>query len=386
MSTDMEQQNNPKRYDVIIVGAGPAGSACALTLKNAGLRVAVLDKHTFPRDKVCGDAIPGRAIKSLHAIDPAFQTSLSLFTEKLPTKRTVCYFNGKELDFSWSLEAYTATRMSFDNFLFTLVKQHTDFDVLENMEVNDIVSNGQGFSVSIRNSDKRFECTMLIGADGTNGLSAKKLTSTQMNRKHHVAAVRAYYTGIAELEDDCTEVYFDKKYLPGYFWVFPIKGGLANAGMGILSDDVVQKNMNVKKGFYDFIERSDILRRKFKDAQPTGTLQGCGLPLGSRWVTMSGDHFLLTGDAACLIDPVSGDGIGNAVLSGKLAAEQVIRCFNAGDFSAAYLKTYEQQLYKAVGAEMKKKATILKSLAKMPFLFDFAFTLGKNRVVKQFMK
>lgn len=381
----MEHQHNPKSYDVIIVGAGPAGSACALALRNAGLRVAVLDKHTFPRDKVCGDAIPGRAIKSLHAIDPAFNEALSLFTEKLPTKRTVCYYNGKELDFSWSLEAYTATRMSFDNFLFSLVKQ-TGFDILESTEVNDITRTEQGFSVTIRNSDKRFDCTMLIGADGTNGVSAKKLTGLQINRKHHVAAVRAYYTGISELEDNCTEVYFDRKYLPGYFWVFPIKGGLANVGMGILSDDVVQKNMNVKKGFYDFIERSDILRRKFKNAQPAGALQGCGLPLGSRWVTMSGDHFLLTGDAACLIDPVSGDGIGNAVLSGKLAAEQVIRCFNAGCFSANYVKAYEQQLYKAVGAEMKKKATILKSLAKMPFLFDFAFTLGKNRVVKQFMK
>jgi geranylgeranyl reductase family protein len=380
------QQYNPKSYDVIIVGAGPAGCACALTLRNAGLQVAVLDKHTFPRDKVCGDAIPGRAIKSLHAIDPGFKEALSVFTEKLPTKRTACYFNGKELHFSWSLEAYTATRMSFDNFLFTLVKQQTGFDTLENTEVNDIIRTEQGFSLAIRNSDRRFQCTMLIGADGTNGLSAKKLTGLQMNRKHHVAAVRAYYTGIAELEDTCTEVYFDRKYLPGYFWVFPIKGGLANVGMGILSDDVVQKNMNVKKGFYDFIERSDILRRKFRNAQPAGALQGCGLPLGSRWVTMSGDNFLLTGDAASLIDPVSGDGIGNAVLSGKLAAEQVIRCFHTGNFHADFLKTYEQQLYKAVGAEMKKKAAILKSFARMPFLFDFAFSLGKNKVVKQFMK
>jgi geranylgeranyl reductase family len=382
----MEGQNNPKHYDVIIVGAGPAGSACALALRNAGLRVAVLDKHSFPRDKVCGDAIPGRAIKSLYAIDPGLRTALSLFTEKLPTKRTACYFKDKVLDFSWNLEAYTSTRMSFDHFLFTAVKQQTDFDVMENTEVNDISNTPQGFAIGIRNSSTRFTCTMLIGADGANGLSAKKLTGTLMNRKHHVAAVRAYYSGIAELEEDRTEIYFDKKYLPGYFWIFPIKGGLANVGMGLLSDDVVQKSMNVKKGFYDFIERTDILRRKFKDAQPAGPLQGCGLPLASRWVTMSGDHFLLTGDAACLIDPLSGDGIGNAVLSGQLAAEQVIRSFNTGNFSAAYLKTYEHQLYKAVGAEMKKKAGILKSLARLPFLFTFAFSLGKNKVVKQFMK
>ncbi|HEY0610943.1 MAG TPA: NAD(P)/FAD-dependent oxidoreductase [Chitinophaga sp.] len=382
----MEHQHNPKSYDVIIIGAGPAGSSCSLALRNAGLRVAIMDKHFFPRDKVCGDAIPGRAIKFLHEIDPTLKDALSSFSEKLPTKRTVCYFKNKELDFSWSLEAYTSTRMSFDNFLFSQVRQQPSFDVMEGVEVNDIIRTEQGYSVTIRNSDKHFNCTMLIGADGTNGLSAKKLTGIQMNRKHHVAAVRAYYTGLADMEDTCTEIYFDKKYLPGYFWIFPIQGGLANVGMGILSDDVVQKNLNVKKGFYDFIERSAVLRRKFRDAKPAGLLQGCGLPLGSRWVTMSGDHFLLTGDAACLIDPVSGDGIGNAVLSGKLAAEQVIRCFSAADFSAGYVKTYEQQLYKAVGAEMKKKAAVLKSFARMPFLFDIAFSLGKNKVVKQFMK
>jgi geranylgeranyl reductase family protein len=382
----MDQLSNPKIYDVIIIGAGPAGCSCALALKDAGLHVAVIDKHTFPRDKVCGDAIPGRAIKFLHEIAPQFGTALSGFGEKLPTKTTICYYNNKELEFSWSLEAYTSTRMSFDNFLFSLVKQQPSFDVMEGLEVNDVIRTATGYSVSARSSHQRFDCTMLIGADGTNGLTAKKLTGIQLNRKHHVAAVRAYYTGIADMEDTRTEVYFDKKYLPGYFWVFPISGGLANVGMGVLSDDVVQKSMNVKKAFYDFIERSERLRGKFRDAQPAGTLQGCGLPLGSRQVAMSGDHFLLAGDAACLVDPVSGDGIGNAVLSGKLAAEQVIRSFSARNFSAPYLKTYEQQLYRAVGAEMRKKGAVLKSFARMPFLFDIAFSIGKNRVVKKFMK
>lgn len=373
-------------YDVIIIGAGPAGSACAMALRNTGLRVAIIDKHTFPRDKVCGDAIPGRAIKFLREIDPQFEAELSSFTEKLPTKRTICYYNNKEIDFSWSLEAYTATRMSFDNLLFAQVKKQSSIDVLEGIEINNITRTEKGYSITARNSDRSFHATMLIGTDGTNGLTAKKLAGFQVNRKHHVAGVRAYYTGVTGMEDTRTEVYFDRKFLPGYFWVFPIKGGLANVGMGILSDDVVRKNINVKKGFYEFIERSEILRGKLRNAQPVGPLQGCGLPLGSRWVTMSGDHFLLAGDAACLIDPVSGDGIGNAVLSGKLAAEQVIRCFAAGNFSAAYVKTYEQQLYKAAGADMRRKTIMLKSLAKMPFLFDTAFSIGKNRIVKKFMK
>jgi menaquinone-9 beta-reductase len=377
---------NSDHYDVIIVGAGPAGCACAMALKNSGLRVAIIDKHQFPRDKVCGDAIPGRAIKFLHEIDPQFAQRLAAFAEKLPTRSTLCYYNNKKLDFTWTLEAYTVTREHFDNFLFTNLKNSTDIHTLEGIAVSDIVRSANGYTIIAKDSNKRYECTMLIGADGINGVTAKKLTARQMDRKHHVAGVRAYYSGVSDMEDTCTEVYFDKKYLPGYFWVFPIKGGMVNAGMGILSDMVVRNKINVKNAFYDFIDRSPVLKEKFKNAQLVGTLQGCGLPMGSRWVNMCGDHFLLVGDAASLIDPVSGDGIGNAVLSGKLAAEQVKQCFANNDFSAAFVKNYNHILYKRAGADMRRKTKVLKTMARMPFLFNAAFIVGQNRVIKKFMK
>ena len=377
---------NSNHYDVIIVGAGPAGCACAMALKNSGLRVAIIDKHQFPRDKVCGDAIPGRAIKFLHEIDPQFAARLAAFTEKLPTRSTLCYYNNKKLDFTWTLEAYTVTREHFDNFLFTHLKNSKEIHTLEGIAISDIVRSENGYTVIAKDSNKRFECTMVIGADGINGVTAKKLTARQMDRKHHVAGVRAYYSGVTDMEDTCTEVYFDRKYLPGYFWVFPIKGGMVNAGMGILSDMVVRNKINVKNAFYDFIERSPVLKEKFKNARLVGTLQGCGLPMGSRWVEMSGDNFLLVGDAASLIDPVSGDGIGNAVLSGKLAAEQVKQCFANKNFSAAFVKNYDHVLYKRAGADMHRKTKVLKTMARMPFLFEAAFIVGQNRVIKKFMK
>ncbi|SEM00707.1 geranylgeranyl reductase family [Chitinophaga rupis] len=374
-----------QHYDVIIIGAGPAGCACAMALRDSGLRLAIMDKHHFPRDKVCGDAIPGLAIKVLHQIDPQFAERLAAFSEKLPTKRTVCYYNNKMINFSWSLEAYTATRECFDNFLFSGIRNHPDIHALEGIAVNDIISNPEGYTV-ITKDNQQYQCTLLIGADGINGVTARKLALREMDRKHHVAGVRAYYNGVSGMDDTCTEIYFDRKYLPGYFWVFPIKGGAVNAGMGILSDEVAKKKINVKDAFHNFIERSAILKEKFRDAQPLGAMQGCGLPIGSRWVVMSGDHFLLAGDAASLIDPMSGDGIGNAILSAKLAAEQAIQCFAAGSFRAAFMKNYEQQLYKAVGADMKRKAGALKMLARMPFFFDIAFAIGKNRIVKKFIK
>ena len=119
----MQNDNSTTTYDIIIIGAGPAGCAAAMVLKNSGLRVAIIDKHNFPRDKVCGDAIPGRAIKWLNEIDTSFKNELSAFDKKVITKKTICYYNNKEVEFSWAQEAYTSTRMDFDNFLFSIMER-----------------------------------------------------------------------------------------------------------------------------------------------------------------------------------------------------------------------------------------------------------------------
>lgn len=381
-------QNNIDKniFDVAIIGAGPAGCATALALRDSGLRIALIDKHIFPRDKVCGDAIPGRAIKCLKEIYPAFTNELASFKKKLITKSTACFYNNKKVNFDWVQEAYTSTRMDFDDFLFSIIKSKTTVEIFEGIEIKDIIKNENDFSVYARNNSNSFFASMLIGADGINGVTAKKLAGYQIDRKHHVASVRAYYKNICEVEETRTEIYFDKKYLPGYFWIFPLNDGLSNVGFGMLSEDVAQKNINLKKSFYDFIERSDTLQQKFKPAKQEGNLQGCGLPLGSKWVTMSGERFILTGDAASLIDPASGSGIGNAILSGKLAAKQVIKSFATKDFSAETMKVYDKKLYKIIGAELKKNGWALKYLSRIPFFINLGFALGNNNFLKKFVK
>ena len=82
-----------------------------------------------------------------------------------------------------------------------------------------------------------------------------------------------------------------------------------------------------------------------------------------------GDNFILTGDAASLIDPASGSGIGNAILSGKLAAEQVIKCFETGNFSAGFIKAYDKKLYNIIGAELKRNGFAFKYLSRIPIFY-----------------
>lgn len=373
----MQQTNNRKDYDVIIIGAGPAGCACALSLKDTGLRVALFDKQDFPRDKVCGDAIPGRTFKVLGEIVPGYKDAFKQFPKKYLIRKTQLNYNGKMLQHSWVREAYTCARIDFDHFMFSLVKETQSADIFTGLTIKEIALKHDGVSVGDGINGHCYTAKVIIGADGAYSVVAKELTNRKMDRRHYVASVRAYYKNVLYTEDDKTEIFLHKKFFPGYFWVFPLPGNLVNAGFGMLSSEVASKKLNVKDAFYEFI-RSPALSKRFERAQQAGNLEGHGLPLGSRRVPISGERFLLAGDAASLIDPISGDGIGNAVLSGKLAADQIVRSFGKNDFSAPEMAQYETTLFKVLGKELKRNARIAHYCSKMPFLLDMAFMIGKS--------
>lgn len=371
-------------YDVVIVGAGPAGCACALRLRGSGLRVALIEKKSFPRDKVCGDAIPGRAVKTLKNIDPAFEAAFKSFPAKCETKKTTLFYKGSALTFNWVLDAYTCTRMEFDNFLFHLVKKHTDTEIFTNTPIGDLTYNHD--SITISAGSQRLKAKLIIGSDGAHSVVAKQLTDKTLDRRHHVGSVRAYYSNISGLTSDTIEVYFDKKFLPSYLWVFPLPNNTANVGFGMLSSEIAKRKINIKKAFIDFIEQTPELKSKFSNATRVSPIEGFGLPLGSRIGIISGDRFMLTGDAASLIDPISGDGIGNAMLSGKLAAEQAISCFNANTFNATFMAAYDAALMRAIGKELKTRYRAQRTLSAAPALLDLIFLAAKNKTLKKLIQ
>lgn len=119
------------------------------------------------------------------------------------------------------------------------------------------------------------------------------------------------------------------------------------------------------------------MKARFAESEQIGELEGFGLALGSRRVLMRGNHFLLCGDAASLIDPASGEGISNAIVSGKLAAETIVKAFEVQDFSGQFLKTYEKKLFKIIGRELSGSAIFLRAFLFLPGLIDIgAFLMG----------
>ena len=117
-----------------------------------------------------------------------------------------------------------------------------------------------------------------------------------------------------------------------------------------------------------------------------GKLEGAGLPLGSRKIQIVGDRFLLTGDAASLVDPTSGDGINHAMLSGKLAAEQIMHSFEENNFSADFLQNYQNRLFEHIGKELNRKTRMLRLGTKLPASLGFVSFFLTNEWIKKHLK
>ncbi len=381
-----EDTGTVKNYDVLIIGAGPGGCSCAIALKDTGLRVAIIDKATFPRDKVCGELMHRKAVETLESLLPGFEKTFKQFPKTLVLKHTQINYKGRMIKFDWKNESYTCPRMDLDNFLLGQVKEHTPTDVFTSTQPDKITVTNDGVTLTIKGSTTVFTGEIIIGADGANSIVAKQLTERTLDRKHYLGAVRAYYSNVKDTKPDVSEVFFSPKFGLNYLWVFPVEGGKVNVGFGLLSQNIADQKINLKEAFYKYFKDSPELSAKFKDAIQEGPLEGFGVPLGSSIGAPSGNRFMLLGDAASLSNPLSGTGIGNAVLSGKLAANQVKTCFAIGDFSATPMLQYDDELQKAIVNDLVASYKVQRSLSKMPFILDVVFWLGKYEKVKKYIQ
>ena len=346
-----------KAFDVLILGAGPAGSTGALALADSGLRVALLDKNSFPRDKTCGDAIAAYVPKVLATINTELSRSLADFTEKVNvnTCRLVAP-NQKAFDIRFNETGFISPRIDFDNFLFEKAASHRNVSAFLNHLVSDVIITSNG--VNVIAGDTRFTGSIVIGCDGAHSIINRKVTGTRPDPDHHCAAVRAYYHNVTDIPVGTFEIHLIKDVLPGYFWIFPVKGNRANVGLGLLSSVVSKQKLNLRSIFQEVVSEIPYIRDRFVHAERVSAIQGYDLPLGSRKVPISGNRFMLCGDAASLIDPLSGEGIGQAIVSGRYAGWHAKKCFEINNFSAAFMKQYDAQVYNKFWSRHRKNHLI----------------------------
>lgn len=373
-------------YDLIIVGGGPAGSTAALYAKRHGLKTLLLDKAKFPRDKICGDALSGKAVTVLRELCllekvsqlPGAFIRRVIFGSPDGTDVEVEFSRSTRQDF---LTGFVIRRQIFDAFLFEEARKIVD-RCFEQFTVGDLLfENGQACGVRGRqlgsDKDSEFRGRVVLGADGFNSIVARKSGLYKHEPRHWIVALRCYYGNVSELTDQI-ELHYVDEVNPGYFWIFPLENGCANVGIGMVHEFIKKQRVDLKSVLDETI-RSPRFRDRFADATLLEQPVGWNLPVGSKRRKSYGNGFMLLGDAAGLIDPFTGEGIGNAMYAARYAVECAHEACCESNFSEKFLSRYEKRLWDEIGDELKV-STRMQQLGRVRFLLNFVIHKAKKSV------
>jgi len=327
------------RFDVAIIGAGPAGSSAAYFLARAGVKVLLLDKAVFPRDKTCGDGLVPRALPILAEMGvlDAISThgcKLDHLEVSAPSGRNV-HFDIPPLPHAPN-HAVVIPRFELDNLLLQkAIESGADFR--GGVHVRAVQTDSSGVTIS---ADETYHATLAIVATGAN---TALLSSIGLNPpKPNIVAARAYFEGIESLPP-YFQFRFDGVVLPGYGWIFPQSAASANIGAGFIRTGKQEHHQSAQTAFNSFIQ-SPALKAMLGSAKQVGMLRSFPIRTDFASAPTYAERTLLVGEAAGLVNPLTGDGIDFALESGKIAAVHSLHMLSLGDVSHSQLQAYDTML------------------------------------------
>lgn len=330
--------------EVLIVGGGPAGSALACHLARAGLETIVLESKQFPRDKTCGDGVSAIAVTELELLGIADLEEFKVYNQ---IKRVALFVEDKKtvlpLPKTRNQRGRVIPRYILDDLMATTAKK-AGATYFENTKLLSYQHCGQYLSAVVQHPDgshRTLRSRVLVGADGSNSTVARQMHGAKPGRDFQLLGLRAYFQNVSGPNDRC-DFYFSKKNFPGIFWIFPITPDKANVGSAMIASTVPEKQEHAKQMLLDMIASNAPFRERLGDGEPSERIKGWPLKYKDPSKPLIGPGTLLIGDAAGLINPLSGDGIQYALLSARWAAECLKNCSAENDFSIGNLGKYEE--------------------------------------------
>lgn len=379
------------KINVCIIGAGPAGLVCAFHLAKFNIQTLLIDKSKFPRNKVCGDGITMKAIHELARINLDFEKKILKDSNTLPSygidiispeQRQFNVFS--QLKKNHEITVLVKKREIFDYNLLEEVRKQKEIIFLSSIKVlNYIKVDGAYLIKAVHNSKEvTIYTNLIIDAQGAYSVFVRQHLKLKQYNNNSCIGVRGYFERKKPSKNNTIELYFLKELLPGYFWIFDLPNGIANVGYGTTIKNFNSLKTNYKILFHQLIENYPLISERIYSDKIIGGIQTHLLPVRRRNNLFSGENFLLTGDAASLIDPFTGEGISNASISGRIAAQIAKFAVANNDYSARFLKQYDNLINEEIGKELRSSFKLRRFL-KYPKLLDYIFkNADKSRSCK----
>lgn len=320
----MPNRDSPEAPSALVIGAGPAGVAAAVTLARGGVTATLLDKAVFPRDKCCGDGLTTLGLRELEGLgfDPstvvnwtdvgeAWLRSPSGREVRLPLPNSGRY-------------AAVAPRFDLDAALVDHART-AGARVLEGVSFLELTQRTDGVSViALRNGETlELVADWLVAADGMWSPVRKSLGLTPQGYLGEWHAFRQYASGVTGAARERLIVWFEEDLLPGYAWSFPLPHGRVNLGFGVLRDGK-RRIQDMASIWRDLLERSHIREALGPDVVLESRHTAWPIPARIDTATTGTGRVLFVGDAAMACDTLTGEGIGQALMTGRLAAEAIV--------------------------------------------------------------
>ena len=353
-------------YDVIVCGGGPAGSTTAFYAAKAGMKVLLLDKSKFPRDKACGGLLTARLFDELPELVKYIKPII-----ECPSRDVNLYSPSMKYQIDYEFPVGTPwniTREVFDNAVLEAARD-VGAEVMTQTRIKDYEFNG---GVTVKTSNGDFKGKMVIGATGP----ADKLAS-MIREKRNIKPWNDNQMGTALMwEPHVGKEFIDKTYsknssllvhfkpggIEGYGWVFP-KKEILNIGFGGYNRTI--KSIKIKEIWEDYI---NLLKKDgyFPKEQETPPVKGAPLPLDGPIGATTMDNTLLVGDSAGMVSPLSGEGIYYGMHAGKIAIDTIKKALETEDYSQKHLDQYHRDWNKVFGKELRDLSFFALMALKLP--------------------